>query len=419
MKNKFTNRSSTLAGFLGNFLEHYDSTLFSLVAPCLAALFFADLPLLTGLIATFAITSVGILTRPLGALVFGRIGDKKGREAALFITLTGMGIATVCIGLLPTSHQIGAFSWLLLTLLRSLQDFFAEGESKGSAIFLLEKTKETSQGWISSLYASSSMLGILAASGLVTVFAVTGILEDNWRWLFWIGGLTALVGILLRASSRRSGSVLPVAKARKEATFSILYQQRKALVAIMLASGFSYTTYTFPFVFMTAFAPLISEFTTAQMLEINTLLLVVDMLLLPCFGILTKRFSAFKMMGWASLGAGLLAMPLFTLLHNPSETNIILVRTIIMILGVAFAAPFYMWTLSIVPKEHRYTVISFGYAVGSRLLGVPGVAISLWLYQVTGLVIAPAAYLCVTGLAAAYAIWRTVLRPLKIPEATN
>lgn len=406
MKNKFSLNRGTLAGFLGNFLEHYDTTLYGLVAPCIAVLFFADLPLLTGLIATFAVTCAGILTRPLGALFFGRIGDRKGRETALFFTLTGMGAATVCIGFLPTSHQVGAYAWIFLTLLRSLQDFFAEGESRGSAIYLLERTKESKQGWISSLYSTSTMLGILAASGLVTVFSVTGILKDNWRWLFWIGGLTALVGIVLRASSRGSPSFTPAA-AKKDAPFTVLYQQRKALLAIILASGFSYTTYTFPFIFMTNFAPLISEFTTAQMLELNTFLLIADMILLPCFGFLTKWISGFKMMGWAALGAGILAFPLFSLLYHPTESNIILVRMTIMVLGVAFAAPFYMWTVAVVPQEHRYTVISFGYSVGSRLIGVPGVAISFWLYQMTGMILAPAAYLAAMALLAALTIWRT------------
>lgn len=417
VKNTVSTKSSTFAGFIGNFLEQYDKTLYGLVAPLLASLFFSDLPLLTGLIATFAIACVGVVSYPFGALFFGRIGDRKGREIALFITMTGMAVVTICIGCLPTSQQAGGYAWLFLAVLHSLQDFFIAGESIGAAIFLLEKTKENERGWMSSLYGTSTMLGILTASGLVTFFSVYGLLENNWRWLFWLGGLPAVTGIILRASAKRN-AVSPLQSSSKKSVASLLFAQRKHLFAIMLASGFSYTTYTFPFTFMTNFAPLISEFSASTMLKLNTLLLTGDLLLLPLFGLLSKRISGFKMMKWAAFGAALLAFPLFALLQNPTETNILLVRIVIVVLGVIFASPFYMWTLSVVPQEHRYTIISFGYALGSRLIGVPGIAIAFWLYQATEMVIAPASYLCATGLLAAFTIWKTTLKTVPVQQQT-
>jgi len=400
---------------LGNFLEHYDQTLFGLVAPCFAAFFFSDLPLISGLIATFAIASLGLVTYPLGSLFWGRIGDLKGRETALFFTMMGMALATAAIGSLPTSYQSGAYAWVLLALLRALQDFFISGESRGSAIFLLEQFPEKDRGLMSSLCDASAMLGILAASGLVTLFSTRGLLEDNWRWLFWLGGSTALAAIILRATTTKN---IPVAAAKKENWFTVLKMQKKPLIAIILASGFSYTTYTFPFPFMTNFAPLISECSSATMLKHNTFLLILDFLLLPLFGLLSKKFSGIKMMGWAAFAIFLFSLPLFSLLAYPTEGKLLFVRIAIITLGVAFAAPFYMWTLSIVPKEHRYTVISFGYAIGSKLFGIPGVAISFWLYKKTGSVLGPAAYLCAIGAVAAFTIWRTSLKEVAVRDAS-
>lgn len=402
-------RSRLLAGFLGNFLEHYDQTLFTLVAPCLASLFFSELPYLPSLIATFAIACLGVFTYPLGSLFFGRIGDRRGRETALFFTMMGMAAATVAIGCLPTSHRAGGYAWLLLACLRCLQDFFIAGESKGSAIFLLEQTRQSARGFMSGLADASSMFGILAASGLVTLFSAYGILEQNWRWLFWLGGLTALAAMALR--SLRSGAPSIDEGKSQESLYAVLWRERRPLIAIVLASGFSYTTYIFPFAFMTSFAPLISDLKSAEMLKLNTLLLVADMLLLPLFGLLTKKIAGYKMMGLAALALSLLAFPLFSLLYQPSELNVVIVRVTIVILGVAFAAPFHMWALSIVPQERRYTVISFGYAIGSKLIGIPSLAISFWLYHKTESLLAPATYLCFASLLAAGAIWKTSVTP--------
>jgi MFS transporter, MHS family, proline/betaine transporter len=403
---------------LGNFLEHYDKALFGLLAPCLASLFFADLPFLAGIIATYAIAFLGIITYPLGALFFGRIGDRKGRRAALFFTMMGMAVVTVCMGCLPTSQQAGPYAWVFLAVLRSLQFFFIAGESKGSAIFLLEQTQPRKRGWMSSLCDASSMLGTLVASALITIFASCSTLEQSWRWLFWMGGATAIAAIVLRMSARQDGVVPHSLKThqKKERLATTLFQQRKPLFAIALACGFGHMTYIFAFTFMTSFVPLVTEFKAIKMLELNTLLLVFDMLCLPLFGLLTRKVSGFKMMGWAALATGLLAFPLFSLLLHPTETNIFLIRVIIVLLGVAFAAPFHMWALTIVPMEHRYTVISFGCAIGAKLIGLPGLTISFWLYHKTGAIMAPAAYLCITGLLAALAIWKTVLQPSQLQE---
>ena len=187
-----------IAGIIGNFLEHYDNALFGLLAPFIAPLFFEQQDPLTALILTYGMMPLGCITRPLGSLFFGWNGDCYGRKQALYWALSGMSVVTVGIGCLPVYHDIGIWAPLLLALAKMLQGFFASGESTGGAIFVLEHTPMQKRGFMSGCYDASSMAGILTASGLVTYLSATGYIDQNWRFLFWFGGMTAVFGIFLR-----------------------------------------------------------------------------------------------------------------------------------------------------------------------------------------------------------------------------
>src|SRR5579862_656680 len=112
-----------IIGIIGNIFEHYDSALFGLLAPFIASLFFETQDPVTALILTYGMLPLGILFRPLGSLFFGWIGDHWGRRQALFLSLTGMGVATVLMGCLPTYATAGIYAPLLLALCRILQNF--------------------------------------------------------------------------------------------------------------------------------------------------------------------------------------------------------------------------------------------------------------------------------------------------------
>ncbi|MBS3903897.1 MAG: MFS transporter [Simkania sp.] len=404
-----------LAGILGNILEHYDNALYALLVPFLSPLFFTDLPYVTGLIVAYGIQVIGILTRPLGALVFGYIGDRYGRKYALSMTITGMAIATVLMGCLPTYANIGNTAPLFLLLARALQNFFVGGETKGGAIFILEHSKISWRGFLSSIYDSSSIIGVLFASGLVTLFAHWNIVETHWRWLFWLGGCSGVLGISVRwicdeTLDYQRESMNPLGG------LSTLKANRKAVFLIIFAAGFSYVTYAIPFTLMNGFLPLISSVNKTTALEMNTSLLCLDVLLLPIFGFLTRWISGAKLMRIAALSLAVLCIPLFFLLKDASIAAAIFVRSTIIILGVAFAAPFHQWTLDLVPVKDRYLVTAFATSIGSQLIGSPCAAICLWLYQGTGWILAPAVYLFIAAVGAFLALSKS---NKKLPDTTS
>lgn len=415
-----TNIRNQLTGIIGNIFEHYDTALFGLLAPFIAPLFFYQKDPITALILTYAILPLGLLMRPLGSLFFGYIGDNFGRKQALFCSLSGMAFVTICMGFLPTFMEVGFWAPIFLASARMFQNFFAAGEYTGGAIFVIEHTEKTKRSLMSSLYDASSVIGILFASGLVAFFGSFSSIEEIWRYFFWGGGITGIIGLILRLKAQESAEFISVKSHLKQSIKHILKTHSKTLIAIIFASGFSYTTYSLAFILMNGYIPLITDLSKTDVMALNTLLLIIDMILLPIFGYIAIKTSKEFVMLCGSMGSVLLALPLFMLMKDPSIEIVVLVRLVIVTLGVAFAAPYHAWAVEQVDPQYRYTILGFGSALGTLLIGAPASAICLWLYKTTAWNAAPALYLMFAAILATFAVCFSGKKfPEKVPEAAS
>jgi len=389
-------RKTFFAGILGNIFEHYDQALFGLLAPFIAPLFFPEQSPISALMLTYSTMILGIFTKPLGALIFGFIGDRYGRKSALYMTLMGMSIVTCLMGLLPTFSKAGYWAPILLCLCRCLQSFFIAGESTGGAILVLENSGEKSRSFLNSLYNSSTILGIFIASAVVMMISgYQEVFAPFWRIPFFLGSICGLCGVFLRLYAEES--VEAPSRATMKVHLKELFAHRRHLLPIVLASGFSYCTYLFSFTFMNGYLPFVSTLSKRQACKMNTSLLLLDFLLLPVFGYLAGRLSKERVMGISALLVAILAIPLFTLLDRGGWGAAFFVRTVIMTLGVGFAATYHHWAMEQMPQKVRYTIMATGAAFGAKLIGLPSNVIGLWLYQKTEWVAAPALYLVVMG----------------------
>ncbi|NGX38843.1 MAG: Proline/betaine transporter [Chlamydiae bacterium] len=402
-----------VAGILGNIFDHYDKALFGLLAPFIAPLFFPEKGQISALILIYGMMVLGLLSKPIGALFFGYIGDRYGRKRALSFTLMGMAIVTIGMGCLPTYAQVGRAAPMFLGLCRLLQSFFAAGETTGGAILILEAAEEGQKSFLSSLYDSSTILGIFLASGVVTLFSFQReTFVHFWRVPFFIGSICGIWGFFIRL-------YLPEPVQQKQRVsirehFSLILKYRAAALPIIFAAGFSYCTYLYATTFMNGYLPFVTTITKEQACRSNTFLLLLDFILLPLFGFLATRWVKEKLMMWCALLVMVLAFPLFSLLPNASSQVAIVVRIVFVTLGVGFAAPFHHWAQEKVPAHVRYTLVATASALGSQLIGMPSAAISLWLYQKTGWVAAPSFYFMGVAGLAAFAILLAARRPAEV-----
>lgn len=314
-----------------------------------------------------------------------------------------MAIVSACIAFSPTYIQAGALAPILFCLGRVLQNFLAAGESMGGAIFLLENTSEKRHDWLSGIYNSSTIGGILLASGGVFLLSHYQVIDSGWRLLYLFGSITALFGCMVRQKLPEKKTYLKFSQTLPDLA-KTFWTYRKPLVLIMISSGFSYANYSIALILLNGFIPLISPVTKTQIMSINTCLLILDFCTLPLFGYLASKISREKMMLGASLCVVLCAIPLFTALEGATLFTVIMIRICFVIFGVAFAAPFHAWAQQLIPPAHRYAIISFGYAIGSQALGGSTAVLSLWCFKQTQIISSAAWYWIILAIASTIAI---------------
>ena len=209
-------RKVAIAACFGTFLEWYDFLTFATLAVVFAPLFFPSSDPSTGLLASLATFGVGMVVRPVGAAIFGSIGDRIGRRPVFIITITLMGIATFCVGFLPTYAQVGIWAPILLVILRLLQGLSAGGEIGGSAVYLTEHAGDSYRGFKTSFLQLMGPLGILISTLQIALLqsylTPEEFLSWGWRVPFWISLILLLIAFKARMALEETPIYLQLSK---------------------------------------------------------------------------------------------------------------------------------------------------------------------------------------------------------------
>ncbi len=188
-------RQVVLASSAGTIFEWYDFFVYGALASVIAPLFFAGLPDQQAFVFTLLTFAVGFVVRPVGALVFGKIGDSTGRKGAFLVTITLMGLATFAIGLLPTAESAGIWAPILLVTCRVLQGFALGGEYGGAAIYVAEHAAHNKRGAATGWIQISAAFGLVGA--LAVVFATRAYMgEESFRAWGWRIPFLLSIGLL-------------------------------------------------------------------------------------------------------------------------------------------------------------------------------------------------------------------------------
>lgn len=197
-------RQVITAASVGNVIEWYDFYIFGSLAAVLSVKFFEKSHPVAALLSTIALFTAGFLIRPLGAFLFGWLGDRVGRKYTFLITLGGMGIGTGCIGLIPTFDQIGLAAAFLLFAMRMIQGLCLGGEYGGAITYVAEHVSDERRGYYTGWLQTSPTLGIVVA--LAVVLGTRGYFGEQvfnewaWRVPFLLSFLMVGIAIYIRLS---------------------------------------------------------------------------------------------------------------------------------------------------------------------------------------------------------------------------
>lgn len=184
------------AASIGTVFEWYEFTLYGALAAALAVNFFSGLDSSTGFIFALLTFAVGFIMRPVGAIIFGRIGDRIGRKKTFLITIVIMGVATVGVGVLPTYDSVGIIAPILLITMRMLQGLALGGEYGGAATYVSEHSKPHNRGFNTAWISGTGTVGLLLAFAVVLASrAISGDEFNDWGWRIPFLASVLLLGI--------------------------------------------------------------------------------------------------------------------------------------------------------------------------------------------------------------------------------
>jgi MFS family permease len=305
------------ASSAGTAFEWYDFFIFGSLTPVIAKVFLAGLDPTSALIAALALFAVGFAFRPLGAIIFGAMGDRVGRKATFLTTVSLMGGATFAIGLLPTYAQAGIVAPILLVFLRICQGTALGGEYGGAAIYVAEHAPDNKRGAATGWIQSSASFGLLAA--LLVIFATRSALGEDafnawgWRVPFLMSVILLAISVWMRlklsespqfAKLRDEGTICKAPLTEAFARRDSLKRIALAFFAIMCAQG---AVWYFAFFYLQVFLEksLGLPAATKDMLLIAMTLVSAPLYVL--FGHLSDRIGRKPVM----LGGMLLALALY------------------------------------------------------------------------------------------------------------
>ncbi|MFZ3567035.1 MFS transporter [Streptomyces sp. BH097] len=359
-----------LAASVGNAVEWYDWYAYTFLATYIADQVFpksADNSLVP-LLATFAVFAVGFFMRPVGGLLMGAVADRKGRRAALTVTILLMGGSSLLVGITPTYASVGVLAPVVLVLARLLQGLSVGGEFAASTTFLVESAGPGRRGLFSSFQYVSTSIGQLIASGVAAVLVGT-LAEgqmDGWGWRvpFLAGAVLSLVGFWIRQGAQETRSE----GHERPGLFDALRQYpRQSLLICGITAGGTLAYYTWTS-YLPTYAELNTDIDTSQALTVGTISLAFFALLQPVGGMLSDRFGRKPLLLFFGLGFALLSVPLLHSLTG-SFASLLFTQCAGMVLLTGFTSISAAVNAEVFPARVRAAGIGFPYSLTVALFG--------------------------------------------------
>jgi len=381
------------AASLGTLFEWYDFYLYGSLDVFFGGLFFPKGNDTAQLLASLATFGAGFGVRPLGALVFGHVGDLVGRKNTFLVTMATMGIATAMIGLLPTYAHVGMLATILLVLLRLLQGLALGGEYGGAATYIAEHVPDNKRGYYTSYIQTTATLGFFLSMGVIgttrLVLGEAGFKTYGWRLPFLLSFALLAVSLYVRLKMKESPLFTKLKTSGKTSvnplkeSFTNPVNVKYVLLALFgVTAGQGVVWYTGQFYALTFMQSVLKIPWISSYLMVSAALLITTPLFV-FFGRLSDRVGRKRiMMGGCVLGA-LTYIPIYMgmkFFSNPhglpvassADLNwpmMILLLSIQMVYVCMVYGPVAAFLVEMFPTKIRYTSMSLPYHLGNGWFG--------------------------------------------------
>jgi MFS transporter, MHS family, shikimate and dehydroshikimate transport protein len=376
---------------VGSLIEWYDIAIYGQAAALVfGTLFFPDFSPTVGLIAAFATFGVGYFARPIGALIFGHIGDRYGRRPALVGTLLLMGVATTVIGLLPTYSSVGLVAPVLLVFCRLLQGLGVGAEYVGAVTMVAEFAPAHRRGYYAALPACGVFLGIglaAAVSGVVATLPSDQLMSWGWRVPFLLSFVVVGIGLLIRLRVPESPVFAELREARQRTRVPALTMVRvmpARLLLVMVANSplaFNiYVVQTYALSYLAGKG--VSKSTSLFALLVGC---AVGAAAIPLVGKLSDRSGRKPVYLAVSVFCALISFPFFWLLDTGN--TVLIVLAFALALGGGCLAMFgsqAAYFAELFPAAYRFSGFALGREIPGAALAGPAPIIAVGLVAATG-----------------------------------
>lgn len=398
-----TRRKVVAAGIAGNVMEWYDFAVYGYFARTIGNLYFPVGDDHARTLAAFGAFAAGFLMRPIGAILFGYIGDRVGRGPSLLWSVVLMAAPTFCIGLLPTYSQIGILAPILMILFRLMQGLAVGGEYTGSAVFLAETAHPKRRGfaaaWAPFGAISGILLGSLAGAIVLNVLPLEDVVAGGWRVPFLLGVVVGGVGFILR---RRMPHDKPAAT-KGFPLFDALRDHPKQLLQVLGLSLINAAVFYILFVYVIAWLKEAADMGASTATIINSVNMAIMVTLILGVAWLSDRIGRKPILVGSAIGLVIFAWPLMAMMKTGDIPLVFLGQLGMAILVGAYGAVIPITMCEIFPRNVRCSAVSTAYNICVGIAGGTAPAVCEWLIRQTDYMLVPALYIMLASALSAVA----------------
>ena len=398
-------RKSVVAGSIGVLVHWFDWAVYAYLASTLAVVFFPEENSTAGLLATFAVFAVSFFVRPIGAIIFGRLGDRLGRKQTLSLVILSMALATLVLGLLPGYETIGILAPILLIVTRIVQGLAAGGEFGSAAAFLGEFSPAKRRGFGVSWLEFGSLLGFLLASFVVfllnQVYSPEEIVAWAWRIPFLITVPLGFIGLYIRRRIEDTPEFEQLQKLESVSNAPVKEVFQRNWREFLQTCGmeiFMNVTFYVVLVYLLTYQEVYIGFDAGRAALLSTLASALGLIVVPLAGIASDRIGRKPVLMAAAVALTVLSVPLFWLM-SLGEAWAVFASTLGLALILAIVLGTHAVTVvELFPTRTRQTGLSIAYAVTAALFAGTAPYLLTWLLDATGDLLVPGYFLLVVGL---------------------